>query len=64
MFVGNMKHSTDYSQLTIESESKISQAMKQMDTAHRILLIVMNRGKFLSLLSIGDIQRAISKASI
>lgn len=45
----------------IESKATILAALKQMDSIHRKLLIVMNGGKFCNVLSIGDIQRAIIK---
>ena len=43
----------------IESQSSILSALKQMDAAKHRLLIVTDGGKFRSMLSIGDIQRAI-----
>nr|WP_319572701.1 nucleotidyltransferase family protein [uncultured Draconibacterium sp.] len=45
--------------LFIESEEKIIVALKQMDASMRKLLIVTKYGKYLGLLSLGDIQRAI-----
>lgn len=45
--------------LTINLDNNILSALKQMDSFHVKLLIVINNGKFYSLLSIGDIQRAI-----
>lgn len=43
----------------IESQSSILSALKQMDVVKHRLLIVTDGGKFRSMLSIGDIQRAI-----
>lgn len=45
--------------ISIDVEASILAALKQMDKTHRKLLIVMNGGRFHSVLSIGDIQRAI-----
>ncbi len=47
--------------LKIDHTSSILQAMKHMDACGRKLLIVTKKGQFLSLLSIGDIQRAVMK---
>lgn len=46
-------------QLTIVLDESILSALKQMNKIHRKLLIVMKDGRFHSLVSIGDIQRAI-----
>lgn len=43
----------------IESDSSVRVALKQMDAVGCKLLIVLQKGKFHGLLSIGDIQRAI-----
>ena len=43
----------------IESQSSMLSALKQMDAVKHRLLIVTDGGKFRSMLSIGDIQRAI-----
>jgi len=49
-------------QLSISKDTKISFALKKMDDIKRKLLIVLDdNDKFYSLLSIGDIQRAIIK---
>ena len=48
-------------QICIEGKSTILQALKQMDVAKHKLLIVTEAGHFRSMLSIGDIQRAIIK---
>ena len=48
-------------QICIDSKATVLAALKQMDTTKRKLLIVMEDGKFRSVLSIGDIQRAIIK---
>jgi dTDP-glucose pyrophosphorylase len=45
--------------LLIETNSTISSALKKMDEIRRKLLIVTVENKFISLISIGDIQRAI-----
>ena len=50
-----------YSILTIDHQSKISTALQQMDKIGRKLLIVTCGGLYFSMLSIGDIQRAIIK---
>lgn len=47
--------------LSIESSSSVLAALKQMDTTHHRLLIVVKSGCYIGLLSIGDIQRAIIK---
>ena len=47
--------------LLIDFESTILDALKQMDSIGRILLIVTKEEKFFSLVSIGDLQRAIIK---
>lgn len=50
----------NFEQISIKSHSTISSALKQMDNVGRKLLIVVDDNKkFVSLLSIGDIQRAI-----
>lgn len=46
-------------ELTISPDTKISEALQLMDSIKRKLLIVMENDKFVSLLSVGDIQRAI-----
>lgn len=48
-------------QICIDSKATVLAALKQMDTTRRKLLIVMDGGKYRSVLSIGDIQRAIIK---
>ena len=45
--------------ISIESSATILQALKKMDEQKRKLLIVVDNGSFRSLLSIGDIQRAV-----
>ena len=47
--------------LIIEKEGSILSALKQMDISKRKLLIVVDKDIFASLISIGDIQRAIIK---
>lgn len=51
----------EYKDICIASGSSILAALKQMDATRRKLLIVMDGEKYLSVLSIGDIQRAIIK---
>lgn len=48
-------------QICIDSKATILSALKQMDSTHRKLLIVMDGEHFRSVLSIGDVQRAIIK---
>lgn len=45
--------------IIVEKGTPIISALKQMDSLHVKLLLVLDKGKFYSLLSIGDIQRAI-----
>lgn len=45
--------------ITIEKTSSIISALRQMDAKKLKLLMVLDSGRFCSLLSIGDIQRAI-----
>lgn len=47
--------------ICIDNKASILQALKQMDATRRKLLIVTESGHFRSMLSIGDIQRAIIK---
>ena len=47
------------SNLTIPYNNKIIDALKKMDSLNRKLLILEKDNNFYSLLSIGDIQRAI-----
>jgi len=46
-------------EITIPHDAKIFEALRRMDSTNRKLLILERNGKFFSLLSIGDIQRAI-----
>ena len=48
-------------EICILSGSSVLSALKKMDTTRHKLLIVVKDGKFFSLISIGDIQRAILK---
>ena len=51
---------SEYVKITILANKTISEALKQMDLIKRKLLIIVNEdSSFFSLLSIGDIQRAI-----
>lgn len=45
--------------ICIDSQSTVLAALKLMDVTHRKLLIVMDGERFRSVLSIGDVQRAI-----
>ena len=47
------------SEITISKDTSIISALKQMDEKKHKLLLVLDEEKFHSLLSIGDIQRAI-----
>lgn len=47
--------------LTIDAGERILEALQLMDRQDRKLLLVIENGKFKSILSIGDIQRAIIK---
>lgn len=47
--------------LIISPETTLLNVLRQMDVANKKLLIVMENNKFISLVSIGDIQRAILK---
>jgi len=46
--------------LIINLNDSIASALKQMDRINKKLLIVVENDKYYSMLSIGDIQRAIS----
>ena len=50
-----------YSDLIVNKEDTILFVLKKMDELKKKLLIVLNGNKFLSVISIGDIQRAIIK---
>ena len=50
-----------FKELTINLTDSIASALKQMDQINKKLLIVVENGKYYSMLSIGDIQRAIIK---
>ncbi|MFC2096248.1 nucleotidyltransferase family protein [Bacteroidota bacterium] len=47
--------------ISISVKSSILEALKQMDETYKRLLLVFNNDKFINVLSIGDIQRAIIK---
>ncbi|MBN1183500.1 MAG: NTP transferase domain-containing protein [Bacteroidales bacterium] len=51
----------NYRNRDIEPENTLLDALKQMDKLDKKLLLVIRNEKFISLLSIGDIQRAIIK---
>lgn len=48
-----------FKDITVEKNASVISALKQMDKQHLKLLLVTEEGRFFSLLSIGDIQRAI-----
>lgn len=50
-----------YKRYIISTESTCIEALKQMDTIHSKVLIVTTKDKFIGILTIGDIQRAIIK---
>ena len=52
-----MKHTIQ--EISIDKQSTIISALKKMDRNHVKLLMVLDEGLFYSLISIGDIQRAI-----
>jgi len=56
-----MKDNRRVEELKIPPSAKISEALRRMDLLKRKLLIVIENDMFSSLLSIGDIQRAIIK---
>lgn len=56
-----MNDSKRIDELKILPSARISDALSKMDALKRKLLIVAEKDKFISLLSIGDIQRAIIK---
>ena len=45
--------------ITIDPNDTMIHALKLMDKSFKRLLLVVDKGKFFGLLSIGDIQRAI-----
>ncbi len=56
-----MTNKEQIDQLSIDKDESVLDAIKKMDKLRRKLLIVTNSGHFHSLVSIGDIQRAILK---
>lgn len=56
-----MNNSERAAELKIHPSARISEALCKMDALKRKLLIVAEKDKFISLISIGDIQRAIIK---
>lgn len=50
-----------YEKYIITTENTCIEALKQMDIIHSKVLIVVNESKFVGILTIGDIQRAIIK---
>ena len=51
----------DFSDLVVSPKDSVLQVLKKMDISKHKLLLVLKEGKFISLVSIGDIQRAIIK---
>ena len=51
----------DISNITIDTEITLLQALQKMDSTERKLLLVLSGRKFIGLVSIGDIQRCILK---
>src|SRR5262245_18161072 len=51
----------DWGNLSIESTKNLLDALKQMDALDKKLLIVVDKTRYIGLLSAGDIQRAIIK---
>lgn len=52
---------TPYEKYIISIDNTCIEALKQMDTIHSKVLIVITENKFVGILTIGDIQRAIIK---
>ncbi len=50
-----------YSKLIISDTTSLMNAMRKMDDIGRKLLMIVNESQFISLISLGDIQRAIIK---
>ena len=55
----NNSHHSDINKITISASETILSAIKKMDGIGKKLLIIFHEDKFVGLLSIGDIQRAI-----
>jgi CBS domain-containing protein len=51
----------DLGNLSIESTRNLLEALKQMDALDKKLLIVVDKTRYIGLLSAGDVQRAIIK---
>lgn len=51
----------NYFEISISPSATLTDALKQMDRLMRKLLFVIEEGKFISVLSLGDIQRALIK---
>lgn len=56
-----MKNSEKTSQISVQKETTLIQVLKRMDELDKKLLIVFDGNKYIGLISIGDIQRAIIK---
>jgi dTDP-glucose pyrophosphorylase len=54
-----IKEENNSDSISIQKTASIINALKKMDASHHKLLMVMENKKFFSLISIGDIQRAI-----
>jgi dTDP-glucose pyrophosphorylase len=57
--VKRIKTEDSFDNITIHKNASIINTLKKMDALHRKLLMVIENNKFFSLISIGDIQRAI-----
>lgn len=56
-----MKNSEKIGQISVQRETTLIQVLKRMDELDKKLLIVFDGNKYIGLISIGDIQRAIIK---
>lgn len=56
-----MKNTNKISQISIQKTTTLIQALKRMDELDKKLLLVFDEQKYMGLLSVGDIQRAIIK---
>jgi len=54
-----MNKEQEISKISISKSENLSTALKRMDNSNRKLLLVFDSDRFMSLISIGDIQRAI-----
>ncbi len=56
-----MKNSEKIGQVSVQKDTTLIQVLKRMDELDKKLLIVFDGNKYIGLISIGDIQRAIIK---